>query len=643
MADIITTIMGFDRKMTAGEAPFDTLPSRRVELGAGGSSYAPSTGTKSTAATLSKTLIKMCYRIFEMEKGAKDKGAIGRVALKNVAEYVSSRGDDTIDIAVYNPDEGTVQAIIFDTLTSTGKTYTLKKEAKDGTVVLMAMFPEFSTDAEFNEYFNLFKAEYDKGFPNLDEACRIAGVLSQNVYYRLKDTSCSANIPFSVPGTGNIQLIKNTALTAGIYNPDTVVYGEFQILDSKSAAATSPAAKAKKKKKGYEISDLVGKFNFNPSRVLSAEERAMVPKLEPWYIIPEFVMDVCETVKASVNTSYPMTNFTVRGGAGSGKSKATEAIAAGFDRPHVFYTCSADTEIFDFIGQVMPASKDSKDPEVMKLLAKFDKLGGINSHNIAKVYELPSLEDVKFMPDMVYEELTGRELPETMSEVDKIAETYKEWHRVMEEKFDEVMSVLSTDKDNKFVYTETNFIKAIKNGWVVEVQEPNVIASPGVLVGLNGLLEEGSISLPTGEVITRHPDTVVIFTTNVSYQGCRTMNQSVIDRSNELYDVDTPDNQAMVERVMAITEYPDEDVISEMASIVKDISNSMIDMGIDDGTCGMRSLISWAMKAKITGDPYKAAKTTVLAKCSNDKEAREALQKRLDESSFRASKRTRTR
>ena len=86
MADIITTIMGFDRKMTAGEAPFDTLPSRRVELGAGGSSYAPSTGTKSTAATLSKTLIKMCYRIFEMEKGAKDKGAIGRVALKNVAE-----------------------------------------------------------------------------------------------------------------------------------------------------------------------------------------------------------------------------------------------------------------------------------------------------------------------------------------------------------------------------------------------------------------------------------------------------------------------------------------------------------------------------------------------------------------------------
>lgn len=643
MADILTSLLGFDQKLTSAEAPFDSLPTKRVEVGTTGSAYATSSASKTSTATISKTLIKMCYRLFEIEKGAKDKGAVGKVSFKNVAEYVSTRGDDTIDVAVYDPNEGTVQAIILDTLTSTGKGYVLKKGQKDGTVVMMAMFPEFAADAEFNEYYNLFKDEYDKGFPDINEATRIIGILSQNVYFRLKDDSCSANIPFNAPSTGNLQLIKNTALTAGTYDPDTVICGEFQVLDSKGGATASPTAKAKKKKKGYELEDLVGKFNPNPSRVLSADEQLMVPRMEPWYIIPEFVMEVCETVKASVNTSYPMTNFTFRGGAGSGKSKATEAIAAGMNRPHVFYTCSADSEIFDFIGQVMPASKDTKDPEMMKLLAKFEKLGGINSKNIAKVYDLPSLEDAAFMPDMVYEELTGEELPETLSESEKLSAVYKKWHEVMENKFDEIVALLSTDSSNKFVYTETNFIKAIKNGWVVEVQEPNVIASPGVLVGLNGLLEEGSISLPTGEVITRHPDTVVIFTTNVSYQGCRTMNQSVIDRSNELYDVETPDNQSMVDRVMAITEYPDEDVVAEMASIVKDINNSMVDMGIDDGTCGMRSLLSWAMKAKITGNVYKAAMTTVLSKCSNDKESREALQKRLDESSFRASKRSRSR
>lgn len=170
----------------------------------------------------------------------------------------------------------------------------------------------------------------------------------------------------------------------------------------------------------------------------------------------------------------------------------------------------------------------------------------------------------------------------------------------------------------------------------------NVIASPGVLVGLNGLLEEGTITLPTGEVITRHPDTVVIFTTNVSYKGCRAMNQSVLDRSNELYDIETPNKDSMVQRVVSITGY-DEDKVSEMADIVKDLEAIMADQGIDEGVCGMRSLISWAMKANITGDPYKAAMTTVIAKCASNAEDREALMKRLDESSFHKAKRTRTR
>jgi len=74
---------------------------------------------------------------------------------------------------------------------------------------------------------------------------------------------------------------------------------------------------------------------------------------------------------------------------------------------------------------------------------------------------------------------------------------------------------------------ETDFVKALKHGYLVEVQEPSTIIQPGVLVGLNSLLEqEGSITLPTGEIIRRHPDTVVIVTTNVSYEGCRPMNRA---------------------------------------------------------------------------------------------------------------------
>lgn len=64
-------------------------------------------------------------------------------------------------------------------------------------------------------------------------------------------------------------------------------------------------------------------------------------------------------------------------------------------------------------------------------------------------------------------------------------------------------------------YVETDFIKALKHGYVIEIQEPSTIVQPGVLVGLNSLLEQsGSITLPTGEVIQRHPDAVVVVTTS---------------------------------------------------------------------------------------------------------------------------------
>lgn len=85
------------------------------------------------------------------------------------------------------------------------------------------------------------------------------------------------------------------------------------------------------------------------------------------------------------------------------------------------------------------------------------------------------------------------------------------------------------------------FLKALKNGYVIEIQEPTTIVQQGVLVGLNSLLEQtGSIILPTGEIIEHHPDEVVVITTNISYEGCLGMNQSVLDRMSLVRDIDLP-------------------------------------------------------------------------------------------------------
>ena len=93
-------------------------------------------------------------------------------------------------------------------------------------------------------------------------------------------------------------------------------------------------------------------------------------------------------------------------------------------------------------------------------------------------------------------------------------------------------------------------------------------------MGLNSLLEqEGTITLPTGEVIRRHPDAVVVVTTNVSYEGCRAINQSVVDRMSLVKDIELPSPEVMAQRVMAATGAEDEYQVAQMVQVVCDMAD----------------------------------------------------------------------
>ena len=184
----------------------------------------------------------------------------------------------------------------------------------------------------------------------------------------------------------------------------------------------------------------------------------------------------------------------------------------------------------------------------------------------------------------------------------------------------------SNNSGQSFTYVETDFLKALKNGYVVEIQEPTTIVQPGVLVGLNSLLEQtGSITLPTGEIIERHPDAVVVITTNISYEGCRGMNQSVLDRMSLVRDIELPTPEIMVERVMSITGASDEYQVSQMVQVVCDMAEYCRKNSITDGSVGMRSLIDWVISSEITGDVYQSAMYTIISKATSDDVDREAL------------------
>ena len=86
-----------------------------------------------------------------------------------------------------------------------------------------------------------------------------------------------------------------------------------------------------------------------------------------------------------------------------------------------------------------------------------------------------------------------------------------------------------------------------------------------------------------------------------------------------------PAPEVMAQRAMSITGCEDDYLVGRMVQVVGDMSSFCHQNGIVDGSCGMRSLISWIMSTEVTGDPYASALRIVISKATSDEEDRNAL------------------
>lgn len=398
----------------------------------------------------------------------------------------------------------------------------------------------------------------------------------------------SDGVKISIPTTGNISVITQMAMDSGNYAPTGASYGEFTIMQMSG----TPTAKAS----SFQKEDFVAKYALS-NRTLTARELAMVPTLPDWYIIPKEVVRVCEHAKVTTASSQPMRNFLFRGEAGTGKTMGAQAIAAGLNLPYTLMTCSANTEITDLVGQFIPDTN--------------------GFHGSTPIEDLPKISDITMHPPSVYMMLTG-EYDEEKTEDDVL------------QKLIEIAVGNLVEKEEtpgqRICYVDTPLVEAIRHGYVCELQEPSCIANPGVLVGLNSLLDNCQvITLPTGERVKRHPDTVIVVTTNSDYSGCRDMNQSVISRMDLIYDMEAPDLNTMVKRVMNVTGFTDEQEATKMAIVVRDVAERCRQTMITDGSCGMREFKSWVLSTMVTHDPYESALSTIISSASADPDNRAEL------------------
>lgn len=608
MSVSINNLFNYSRSLPV---PFDTMTNKKVKVA---SMY----GAK-TESTLCGSVIKAVHAMCRCMNGTGE-GAVGQIDTnKSVAEYKSSVGPDAYHLVVFDAASGSALASVYDKNTELIEQYVAHPSQRDGAAIFFALMPFLMSDAEFDETFQEYYDQFIAGYPDMAKATESMAILCDNAYRRIKDDTCPAHINITVDKSGNLMRVSQGQLDSGSFVPTSVTAGEFTIFAKTGAAVIKKAGVV------VDHTDFVGKYPLTPGRTLSALELSLIPKLPEWYIIPPEVVDICKHAQKTTGRPMQMRNFLLRGPAGTGKTMGAKAIAAGLGLPYMKYTCSANTEIFDFTGMIFPetdavstgSSELDREREILK------SMGGISYANVAKLMRLPDLDDMDYDPAGVYQALTG---------VENLAATVQDCMSVVLEKVTEKVQALSKRAETRqssgqnYTYVETDFVKALKHGYLVEVQEPSTIIQPGVLVGLNSLLEqEGSITLPTGEIIRRHPDTVVIVTTNVSYEGCRQMNQSVVDRMSLVKDIELPEPEVMVQRAMAVTGCADEYLVSQMVQVVNDMADYCRKNSITDGACGMRSLIDWVISAEISGDPYLSAKYTVISKATADEEDREAL------------------
>ncbi|MCL2841450.1 MAG: ATPase [Defluviitaleaceae bacterium] len=609
--------------------PFDAAEvlSRRTDIR---SSFSPA----NAASTLHGPTLKAFINLRNAQQGLNDV-AIGTKGSGQEIMIERTATDGTREAVVYNTLSGDFRAGIFNGDNTTPNVYNLKKKGgKDGTILFMAIlaseYEKYENKRLGSSINNEFMQYSDNLIDNLDldallsatdlttlgeEMSKNAAVICDNIYRRVSMPAGSSkdSIPNIIPTSLNIPSLTALNLRQGKYAPDEVLIGEFKIL-------TGGNGNKRTKGKTFSNEELPGKFAFS-ERVFSPQAQALIPSIASWYVVPSEVIKVCKHAKATSSSNMPMRNFMLRGPAGVGKTESARAMAAAMNLPYLSLTCSANSEIFDFLGQILP--------DIEGMEGENGVSRSVNDIPDFHTPNLPTFQDIQMDTATAYEKLTGM-YDENITE----EAVYAKLVEVIKSQAVEILNASAANKSTeasdtasqKFRYVETPLVQAIKYGYLIELQEPSVIANPGVLVGLNALLDNcKQITLPTRETIHRHPDTVIVVTTNHDYAGCRDVNQSVISRMNLVFDLDEPSEKDMIARAKALTGCEDDDALEMMVSIIKDIQKHCQATMITDGACGMRELVSWVQSFMITDSMKESAEYTIISSVSADPENREEI------------------
>ena len=345
----------------------------------------------------------------------------------------------------------------------------------------------------------------------------------------------------------------------------------------------------------HTLSKLYGAYNFCPERKRNQEEREIIEQMKTRVPsdmeIDDVVLDIATEIQKSTNLNFKFRDYMLKGPTGTGKTTMCVILGLLLDLPVVTFNCDPDTDQLALGMSIVPNAKTDETEEIS--LEQF-------------LSTVPDSFEIECDPAQAYERITG-EKKEDADNDDCIKALMKKWADV------------SSKQAQGFRYVYSNIAKAMKNGWIVEVQEPTVIQRPGVLTALNSLTDDcAKMDLPNGETIHRHPDAVMIYTTNLNCEGCYEMNQSQKSRFAQR-TINLPEKDVVVKRLCESTGFDDIQVAKKMVEVYMLATNFAASRSITDGAIDFRALQAWATANMIFQHRiYENGVNQFIEKCTED-------------------------
>ncbi|MGQ4831130.1 AAA family ATPase [Enterococcus faecium] len=338
-------------------------------------------------------------------------------------------------------------------------------------------------------------------------------------------------------------------------------------------------------------------FSLTENRTFSRLEKQMIWKKPKSHRTSAEEWRIASEIKGNwQDPEMKVSNVLLEGDAGSGKTQLAKALSADLQLPYTKVTCFADMDKSDVFGALLPVVDSNKEQDQELLEA---------------IYQTDTLEAVLTLIQNHYG-------------IDPFS---------AKEKLAELVQRIEADYPDAIYYSyyPSEIVRAIEKGYLLEIQEPTVIRDASVLVALNSALEpNGMLNLPTG-IIRRHPDCVIVITTNRNYQGNRPLNESLRDRMQHAEKMDLPALEVMAERAMAKTMIQKQELLLKMAEIIRLLDETAKANAIK-GVAGMRSYFYWANTYKQGQDLLQSIYPKVLYKLSTDPDELAILEQALSDS-----------